>query len=241
VRKTRHMTSSSHKRGEPSKTEMEFAGLVRDLGLTFTTGRPISCGAKSDGQDRNCIPDLLFSGLRLVVFVDGCYWHRCLEHGPEDAQAVAIRDKDTAISDGLRGNGWQVIRVWEHDDLKAAAEEVADAAYGRHASHKAIHHYRRPCEHPDGWCDYCSDDPHAFVVKDGSAHCERCGLHANDHESFVASQIFSQMAALAHDMTLADRRYTEGHRVGLPEIRELAAVATRIAQQVSFLTTDQED
>ncbi len=68
-------------------------------------------------------PDFYFPDLRLVVFVDGCYWHACPRHVRfPKAQADYWRSKidrnrrrDNRIRRKLRQNGYHVMRVWEHD------------------------------------------------------------------------------------------------------------------------------
>ncbi|WP_374228700.1 very short patch repair endonuclease [Pseudonocardia sp. ICBG162] len=76
--------------------------------------------------------DLVFTRRRVAVFVDGCFWHRCPRHATSPksngswwaaklATNVA-RDADTDTR--LRGAGWTVVRVWEHEDPVAAADRV---------------------------------------------------------------------------------------------------------------------
>ena len=64
------------------------------------------------------------------MFVDGCFWHGCPEHGTtpktnrawwvEKLRANQVRDRDT--TERLLEAGWAVVRAWEHED----AEQVAD-------------------------------------------------------------------------------------------------------------------
>jgi DNA mismatch endonuclease, patch repair protein len=75
--------------------------------------------------------DIVFPRERVAVFVDGCYWHACPQHGtqprvntdywaPKLARNVE-RDKETDAL--LNAAGWVVVRVWEHEDpVKAAAK-----------------------------------------------------------------------------------------------------------------------
>jgi len=80
-------------------------------------------------------PDIVFGPARLAVFVDGCFWHCCPEHGrtprgnaaywvPKLARNVA---RDRRNEEALRAAGWQVIRVWEHEQIGAAADRVSAA------------------------------------------------------------------------------------------------------------------
>jgi DNA mismatch endonuclease (patch repair protein) len=80
--------------------------------------------------------DLVFRGARLAVFVDGCFWHGCPEHGrrehrvndwywPEKIERNRQRDADTDAR--LAAAGWTVVRVWEHEPTEAAARVIAHA------------------------------------------------------------------------------------------------------------------
>jgi DNA mismatch endonuclease (patch repair protein) len=80
--------------------------------------------------------DVVFTRARVAVFVDGCFWHGCAEHGrrvhrvnawywPEKIERNRRRDADTDAH--LAGAGWTVVRVWEHEDVAAAAVRVRDA------------------------------------------------------------------------------------------------------------------
>jgi DNA mismatch endonuclease (patch repair protein) len=68
-------------------------------------------------------PDFVFSQKRLVVFVDGCYWHSCPRHSRlPDSNRAYWRDKfsrnkarDRSVTLALRRKGWRVLRIWEHE------------------------------------------------------------------------------------------------------------------------------
>jgi DNA mismatch endonuclease (patch repair protein) len=76
--------------------------------------------------------DLVFSRARVAVYIDGCFWHRCPEHGTlpksnhdwwrEKLEANVRRDRDT--DERLRAAGWSVVRVWEHEDAVGAADRI---------------------------------------------------------------------------------------------------------------------
>jgi DNA mismatch endonuclease (patch repair protein) len=73
---------------------------------------------------------------RIAVFVDGCFWHGCPEHGTwPRANAEAWRSKilanqgrDRSTDELLARQGWTIIRAWEHEDAEAVARSVVDAA-----------------------------------------------------------------------------------------------------------------
>jgi DNA mismatch endonuclease (patch repair protein) len=81
-------------------------------------------------------PDVTFPRRRLAVFVDGCFWHRCPEHGllpKSNTQYWAPKlnmnvVRDQSVNERLSRGGWSVIRVWEHEDPSEAASRVL-AAY----------------------------------------------------------------------------------------------------------------
>jgi len=68
-------------------------------------------------------PDFTFRTERLVVFIDGCFWHGCrrckkIPHANEKfwSQKMAYnRQRASAVNRGLRSQGWVVYRVWEHE------------------------------------------------------------------------------------------------------------------------------
>jgi len=76
--------------------------------------------------------DIVFASARVAVFVDGCFWHACPEHGTKPRANAAFwrtkleanvrRDRDTDAR--LADAGWTVIRVWEHEDPHEAAARV---------------------------------------------------------------------------------------------------------------------
>jgi DNA mismatch endonuclease (patch repair protein) len=224
----------------PSKAEAELAALLSEWGLTFVTDANIPFGTKSDGKARFCAPDIVVREQRVVAFYDGCYWHRCADHGPDDAKAAEIRDKDATITAGLTAAGWLVIRVWEHDDLDKSARRIVEAVFERHASMKAIHRLGTPCMHRPrtAWCDYCCEDAHVIVPDETGADCRRCGVSARAHEAAAMRAIIEQADALAYDLRLISLRNADDHHVRPAEMREIGAVAARIGRQVALLPTD---
>jgi DNA mismatch endonuclease (patch repair protein) len=67
--------------------------------------------------------DFVFPKLKLAVFVDGCFWHGCPKHAtkPKNNRAFWRRKlsanvaRDRLVIRTLRGTGWRVLRVWEHE------------------------------------------------------------------------------------------------------------------------------
>jgi len=83
-------------------------------------------------------PDIAFTARRVAVFVDGCFWHVCPEHGRDPAVnewywAPKLRrniERDRAADAALAAAGWTVVRVWEHESLDAAIAAVVAALGG---------------------------------------------------------------------------------------------------------------
>ncbi|MGW1812750.1 very short patch repair endonuclease [Streptomyces sp. NPDC002125] len=77
-------------------------------------------------------PDIVFTRARVAVFVDGCFWHCCPDHGRQPSvndgywgpklQRNVVRDR--AADEALRAAGWTVVRVWEHEAPGKAAERI---------------------------------------------------------------------------------------------------------------------
>lgn len=85
-------------------------------------------------------PDLVFPGPHVAVFVDGCYWHGCPEHGPTtfrgpnatrwEEKIQTNKERDLRARTQLEEVGWTVIRVWECQvkrDLNAAVQQISEA------------------------------------------------------------------------------------------------------------------
>lgn len=71
-----------------------------------------------------CTPDLVLPGRRVAVFVDGCWWHSCPEHGRKtpftgpnaglwEAKMRRVRERDQEATATAEQLGWTVIRLWE--------------------------------------------------------------------------------------------------------------------------------
>jgi DNA mismatch endonuclease (patch repair protein) len=92
--------------------------------------------------DRRRKIDIVFGSTKVAVFVDGCFWHSCPEHGtmPKANEEFwrrklagnHIRDRETDAR--LRALGWDVVRVWEHEEISSAADRVEAVVRTRRAS-----------------------------------------------------------------------------------------------------------
>lgn len=83
--------------------------------------------------------DIVFPKVRVAVFVDGCFWHGCPQHGsvPKSnrawwaAKLEANRVRDTQTNNALTRRGWIVLRFWEHCDPFTSAVEIANVVRQR--------------------------------------------------------------------------------------------------------------
>lgn len=85
-------------------------------------------------------PDIVFITPRVAVFIDGDFWHGyrfpLWEHKVSDFWKRKItknRERDTRNHRKLRGMGWTVIRLWQHDihkDIQACIERIISTVRG---------------------------------------------------------------------------------------------------------------
>jgi DNA mismatch endonuclease (patch repair protein) len=77
--------------------------------------------------------DIVFIKERVAIFIDGCFWHGCPEHGreafnhnadywPTKIASNMARDLDTNAR--LRAAGWTVLRFWEHQEADVVAHAI---------------------------------------------------------------------------------------------------------------------
>ncbi|WP_255632281.1 very short patch repair endonuclease [Amycolatopsis sp. TNS106] len=77
-------------------------------------------------------PDIVFIRRKIAVFVDGCFWHVCPEHGREPTRnewywTPKLRrniERDRLADTALADAGWRVVRIWEHEDVQIAVDKV---------------------------------------------------------------------------------------------------------------------
>ena len=100
-------------------TELTVMSVLQEKGITGWTRHP---------RDIPGRPDFYFPDRRLLVFVDGCFWHACPKCGRIPKTRVRFwktkiegnRRRDLSLTRRLRRNGYHVMRVWEHtlrDDM----------------------------------------------------------------------------------------------------------------------------
>ena len=113
-----------------TKPELALRQALHRMGYRFRKDHRLDL----DGGAR-VRPDIAFTARKVAVFVDGCFWHACPDHGskpsvnqgywtPKLARNVA---RDRAADAALELAGWRVIRLWEHVPLGDAVAMVVAA------------------------------------------------------------------------------------------------------------------
>lgn len=113
-------------RQKGTKAEVELRQELYRKGLRYLVGYVVL-------RKPHRIADIAFPGLKIAIFVDGCFWHGCPEHVTWPKQNADFwrnkiesnhsRDVDTSAR--LKEIGWTVIRLWEHESPAAAAETIS--------------------------------------------------------------------------------------------------------------------
>lgn len=115
-------------RGRDTKPELAVRRALHSRGHRYRVdARP------EPGLNRRA--DLVFTRRKVAVFIDGCYWHGCPEHysapatndGFWSAKIAANRLRDAETTQLLEAAGWQVVRVWEHEQVADAVAAVEEA------------------------------------------------------------------------------------------------------------------
>ena len=109
-----------------TRPEMAVRQQLHALGIRYRVDVKLEPDLRTRG-------DIAWRGLRLAVFIDGCFWHGCPIHATapkanadwwrEKLDANIVRDR--RADDALRDRGWTVLRFWEHDAPEAIAAEIS--------------------------------------------------------------------------------------------------------------------
>ncbi|HZU16238.1 MAG TPA: very short patch repair endonuclease [Candidatus Dormibacteraeota bacterium] len=112
--------------------ELAIRSRLENLGLAFAADRSPIPGTRRRA-------DFVFPEAKVAIYVDGCFWHGCPEHGTfpkrnsdwwrEKIERNRERDADTNRL--LTEQGWMVVRIWEHEAPERAVEAILEAIYGR--------------------------------------------------------------------------------------------------------------
>jgi DNA mismatch endonuclease (patch repair protein) len=119
-----------------TKPEVRLRSALHRDGYRFRKDLSIYTAA------RRVRPDIVFTAKKIAVFVDGCFWHCCPEHGRQPAvnsgywspKLQRNVERDRLADAALRDDGWAVVRIWEHEALHDAVEKVVAALRGEAAA-----------------------------------------------------------------------------------------------------------
>lgn len=110
---------------EGTKPELELRRELHRRGLRYRLHAKAHPSVRSK-------PDILFRRLGVAVYADGCFWHCCPVHSTLPANNAEWWleklnrnvERDRATDRALCELGWTVIRVWEHEDPRSAADRI---------------------------------------------------------------------------------------------------------------------
>lgn len=116
-------------RRRDTKPESILRSRLHRMGYRFRKDHPV----RVDGKLVR--PDIAFTKRRVAVFVDGCFWHSCPEHGRRprvndwywSPKLAGNAARDHAQTAALQSAGWTVLRFWEHEDPDAIIADIQTA------------------------------------------------------------------------------------------------------------------
>jgi DNA mismatch endonuclease (patch repair protein) len=125
----------SRQRRRDTKPELEIRRRLHAAGLRYRVDVRLEADLRVRG-------DIVWAQDRVVVFVDGCYWHGCPLHGTAPkANAAWWRSKldenvarDRRVDRTLDERGWLVLRFWEHEDPGQVASAISEQRAERRRS-----------------------------------------------------------------------------------------------------------
>jgi DNA mismatch endonuclease, patch repair protein len=120
--------------------ELRLRRALHALKLRYRVNRAVDVGV-----ERPVRPDIVFGPAKVAVFVHGCFWHACPEHGTQPGGlnasywAEKLRrnvERDADQVDRLTAIGWLPVIVWEHEDPARAATQIASLVKRRRSGTK---------------------------------------------------------------------------------------------------------
>jgi DNA mismatch endonuclease (patch repair protein) len=110
-----------------TKVEVEIRRRLHALGLRFRVDFRLEPTLRVRG-------DIVFTRRKVVVFVDGCFWHGCPSHATQPKnnaewwreKLAANMARDRHNRKVLTALGWRVVPIWEHTDPGDAVRRIED-------------------------------------------------------------------------------------------------------------------
>jgi DNA mismatch endonuclease (patch repair protein) len=115
----------SRQRRRDTAPELALRSELHRLGLRYRLQIPVP------DMKRRTI-DIAFRTAQVAVFVDGCFWHGCPDHGTVplsngawwENKLATNRARDVQTDAHLLQRGWRVRRVWAHESPAEVAREL---------------------------------------------------------------------------------------------------------------------
>lgn len=130
----------SRQLSKDTNAELAVRRLLHAAGLRYRVEYPVP------GMPRRRI-DVAFTGVKVAVLIDGCFWHGCPQHATQPKSNAdwwrnklernMTRDRET--TDHLTAQGWTVLRFWEH----VPPDEVARAIQAAVETERQVQGRRR--------------------------------------------------------------------------------------------------
>lgn len=104
-------------------TELVLLAVLRAGKITgWRRHVAVQSGGRSGKARLKVRPDFVFTRHKVVIFVDGCFWHGCPWHHRPPTSNITFwrqkitgnRQRDQRNARWLRRAGWKVVRIWEH-------------------------------------------------------------------------------------------------------------------------------
>lgn len=136
--------SMQSNRGRDTKPELAVRRLLHASGLRYRVSRRPLPQLKRTA-------DIVFGPTRVAVFIDGCYWHGCPQHGQRpktnadfwnakiDGNVRRDRETDRLLTEA----GWTVLRFWEHEAPSDCVTRITEVVTAR----RPVLSERRPSTH----------------------------------------------------------------------------------------------
>ncbi len=99
-----------------TKPELQFRRYLWAVGL-----RGYRLHSKLPGK-----PDIVFGSMKVAVFIDGCFWHKCpvdfvqpkSNNDYWDPKIARNVQRDAEVNKSLESQNYKVLRLWEHEIKK---------------------------------------------------------------------------------------------------------------------------
>lgn len=112
TKKQRSVTMSKIRSKGNLSTELRMVGLLKSSGI-HGWRRHLNLVGR---------PDFVFREKKVVVFIDGCFWHSCPRCFVKPKSNVKYwsakiernKDRSRKVTCELKRLGWTVLRFWEH-------------------------------------------------------------------------------------------------------------------------------